>query len=101
MRSNVFGFMPYPLQVLIGLLAYRSMSATLYGQGTSRFSGEEISSFRKQIWESFNALLVESKKKLAVGSSRESPFWLLGGVEPSEADSVLYAFICSTLVCKA
>ncbi|TVY25158.1 hypothetical protein LHYA1_G006485 [Lachnellula hyalina] len=87
MRANVFGFMPYPLQVLVGLLAYRSMSATLYGQGISRFSAEEISAFRTQIWESFDALLVGSKRK---GSVRDdSPFWLLGGTGPSEADSVL------------
>ncbi|TVY32874.1 Failed axon connections-like protein [Lachnellula subtilissima] len=99
MRANIFGFMPYPLQVLVGLLAYRSMSATLYGQGTSRFSAGEISAFRTQIWESFDALLVGSKRK---GSVRDdSPFWLLGGTGPSEADSVLYAFICSTLVCRA
>jgi hypothetical protein len=98
MRSNIFGFLPYPLQVLIGLLAYRSMSAALYGQGTSRFSGEEITSFRKQIWGSFNVLLVESKRKVG---GRDGPFWLLGGAEPTEVDSVLYAFICSVLVCKA
>ncbi|TVY47840.1 Failed axon connections-like protein [Lachnellula cervina] len=98
MRANIFGFMPYPLQVLVGYLAYRSMSAALYGQGTSRFSGEEISAFRKRIWESFNALLVVSKKKLLVHDDRASPFWLLGGTEPSEVDAVLFAFVCSTLV---
>ncbi|TVY40241.1 Failed axon connections-like protein [Lachnellula occidentalis] len=99
MRAKVFGFMPYPLQVLVGLLAYRSMSAMLYGQGTSRFSVEEISAFRKQIWESLDALLVVSKRNLSVHD--DSPFWLLGGTGPSEVDSVLYAFICSTLVCRA
>ncbi|TVY13386.1 Failed axon connections-like protein [Lachnellula arida] len=111
MRANIFGFMPYPLQVLVGFLAYRSMSAALYGQGTSRFAGGEISAFRKQIWESFNALLVVSQRKsVAVGKRENSDsklnrndglFWLLGGTEPSEVDAVLFAFVCSTLVCKA
>lgn len=98
MRANGFGAFPCPLQVVIGFMAYRSMNSRLYGQGTGRSSGEEISSFRKQIWESLNALLIELKLKSV---ERESPFWLLGGTEPSERDSVLFAFIVSVLVCKA
>ena len=101
MRSKVFGFMPYPMEVLIGWLTYRNFSATLYGQGTTRFSGEEITLFRKQIFESFNAMLVDSKRKSTKGVTSDDPFWLLGGVEPTEVDSVLYGFVCSALVCKA
>ncbi|KAL8956154.1 MAG: hypothetical protein Q9193_006241, partial [Seirophora villosa] len=51
MRSGVLASLPYPVQVLVGHLAYRKMSATLYGQGTSRFTPEEITKFSTEIWE--------------------------------------------------
>jgi hypothetical protein len=98
MRSHVLGFMPYPMQVLIGLLAHRKISATLYGQGTMRFSREEISEFRKQIWENVNAVLEASRKK---NKDDEQMFWLLGGRNPTEADFSLYGFVNSALVCTA
>lgn len=62
MRSHVLSSFAYPLQVVIGMLAYRKHVNTLYGQATGRFSGEEISSLRKQIWDTINDLLVEVRR---------------------------------------
>ncbi|KAL0938392.1 uncharacterized protein CTRU02_205002 [Colletotrichum truncatum] len=50
MRSGVLGAIPWPIQPLIGLLAYRGVTRTLYGQGTGRFTSDEIASFRRQVW---------------------------------------------------
>ena len=100
MRSKVLAALPYPMQILIGLLAYRGVTRTLHGQGTMRFSTEEISSFRKKIWENVNALLAESKRKAGAGAGNDV-FWLWGGKGPSEADTTLFGFISTGLVCEA
>lgn len=100
MRGQVLAALPYPMQVLIGLLAYRGVSRTLHGQGTMRFSTEEISSFRKHIWENVNALIVASKKKAGT-SAGDEVFWLWGGKGPSEADTTLFGFIAPGLICAA
>lgn len=49
MRPHVLSALPYPVQLVVGLLAYRKVSQTLYGQGTGRLSAEEINSFRQQV----------------------------------------------------
>lgn len=101
MRSKVLAALPYPIQLLVGLLAYRKVSQTLYGQGTMRFSAEEISSFRHQIWENVDALLVASRRKKTETGTGDATFWVSGGNGPSEADTVLFGFIASALVCNA
>ncbi|KKY18794.1 putative glutathione s [Phaeomoniella chlamydospora] len=98
MRSNTFAAVPYPMQVVIGLLAYRKMAQSLYGQGTGRFSIEEIKSFRREAWEHINALLNESRRS---ASDKDAAFWVLGGKQPSEADATLFGFIASANVCLA
>ncbi|MCJ1400448.1 hypothetical protein MMC11_003653 [Xylographa trunciseda] len=104
MRPKVLAALPYPVQLVVGLLAYRKITQTLYGQGTMRFSAEEISSFKHQIWENVNALLVESrrkkKKKIETGIG-DAVFWVLGEDQPTEADAVLFGFVASGLVCTA
>ncbi|KAK8018963.1 hypothetical protein PG991_008153 [Apiospora marii] len=74
MRDHIFGAMPYPLRVVIGLLAHRGMVATLHGQGTGRYTAEEIAAFRLEIWEAVDALLTASRDKARTrardGSSR-------------------------------
>lgn len=92
MRNYALGFIPWPFQVLVGLLAYRSISATLYGQGTGRYTDEEVSSFKHEVWENVSALLTDVRKK-------KGPFWVLGGKEPTEADATLFGFIASSLIC--
>jgi hypothetical protein len=98
MRPHVLGALPYPAQVIIGLLAYRKMKATLYGQGVMRYTDSEIASFRREIWESINTLLVSSKT-----SKRDDgkPFWVCGGEGPSEADATVFGFVVAVLVCDA
>lgn len=89
------------MQLVVGLLAYRKVSQTLHGQGTGRFSAEEISSFRQQIWENVNALVVASRGEKTDTGAAKAPFWVSGGNKPSEADASLFAFISSALICTA
>lgn len=98
MRDHVLEGFSLPLRFIIGQLIYRNTSATLHGQGTGRFSPEEIAAFRLQIWESFSELLLASRKQ---AKSKTKPFWLLGGDGPSEADMVLFGFIVSVMYCTA
>ncbi len=97
MRPHVLQALPYPVQLVVGLLAYRENMKRLYGQGTGRFSAEEIASFRQEIWESFDALLAASRRK----SKKTEIFWVLGGERPSEADAAVFGFVVAVLVCKA
>lgn len=99
MRPGVLWAMPYPVQIIVGLLVYRKTARTLSGQGTMLYTYEEIGAFRKEIWESINDLLIESKSKQKSGS--DDPFWVLGGDQPSEADATLFGFVSSALVCTA
>ncbi|KAF3807458.1 hypothetical protein GCG54_00008919 [Colletotrichum gloeosporioides] len=98
MKSGVMGAVPWPIQPLIGLLAYRGLTRTLYGQGTGRFTSAEIASFRHDIWHNVNALLAEVRLTVP---GPNAPFWILGGSEPSEADATVFGFIASGLVCNA
>ncbi|KAL8724267.1 MAG: hypothetical protein Q9181_006903 [Wetmoreana brouardii] len=100
MRSGVFAALPYPVQILVGQLAYRKMSATLYGQGTGRFTPEEITQFKTEVWENVNALLTASSRKRRSGWP-DGLFFVLGGSGPTEADTTLFGFIAEGLVCAA
>ncbi|KAL9599996.1 MAG: hypothetical protein Q9219_003465 [cf. Caloplaca sp. 3 TL-2023] len=100
LRPGVLGSLPYPVQVLVGQLAYRKMSATLYGQGTGRFTPDEITKFKTDIWQNLNALLAASRRKAGSGGPGGT-FFVLGGSEPTEADTTLYGFIAAGLVCAA
>ncbi|OKL61399.1 hypothetical protein UA08_03845 [Talaromyces atroroseus] len=98
MRDGIMASIPYPLRVVIGYIAWRQCNATLHGQGTGRFSADEINSFREKIWSSFDNLLADARHKTASG---QKLFWALGGKEPSEADTALFGFIVAGLVCDA
>jgi hypothetical protein len=100
MRSHILSALPYPVQLIVGLLAYRKVTQTLYGQGTGRFSTEEISSYRRQVWENIDALLVASRRKKTETGAGDAMFWVSGGNEPSEADTALFGFITAALVCN-
>ncbi|KAL9010184.1 MAG: hypothetical protein Q9173_004856 [Seirophora scorigena] len=100
MRPAVLAALPYPAQVLVGQLAYRKMSATLYGQGTSRFTPEEITKFKTEIWANVDALLTASRQGKET-KKEKSMFFVLGGATPTEADTTLFGFIASGLVCAA
>ena len=101
MRPKALAALPYPVQVIVGLLAYRKISQTSYGQGTGRLSAEEISSFRQEVWYNVNALLVVSSRKKMETGVGDAIFWTLGGEGPSEVDATLFGFITSALVCAA
>ncbi len=98
MRDKTLESIPYPIRVVVGLLVYHKSMGTFYGQGTSRFSPEELTCLKEQVWESVNALLEESKK----GKDEEwDIFWAFGGETPTEADAVLFGFIVGALVSAA
>jgi len=88
------------MQVVVGWLIHRKSMQTLHGQGTGRFSEDEIRALRQQIWGSINDLLVSARKNHK-SDDVDVPFWVLGGDRPSEADTVLFGFIVSVLVCTA
>jgi hypothetical protein len=74
---------------------------TLYGQGTARFSGPEIDTFREEIWKNINSLLVDARKRRADTRDAKPCFWVLGGDRPSEADAVLFGFIIGAMISPA
>ena len=76
------------------------MNATLWGVGTGRFTAGEISNFKKEVWQNVNALLISSSRKRDSRSSDEL-FFVLGGDAPTEADTTLFGFIASGLICSA
>ena len=99
-RDHVLWAIPYPMRYLVGWLAYRKQETNFHGQGTGRFTPDEIAEFRLEIWEAVDALLTASRSK-AMDSRKDRPFWVLGGSEPTEADTTVFGIINSVLVCAA
>jgi hypothetical protein len=97
MRDYSMAKAPFPQRAILGYLGYRANVRKLHDQGTGRFSENEIRAFRREIWESVNAILEEARKSV----SPDECFWVLGGVNPTEADATVYGFIVSTLVANA
>jgi hypothetical protein len=64
-----------------------------HGQGTGRFSDEEVRVPREDIWTRLNGLLGESRRQ----RKGEECFWCLGGDELS-CDATVFRFISSVLV---
>ncbi|KAJ5382968.1 hypothetical protein N7517_000879 [Penicillium concentricum] len=98
MRSKILASVPWPVQVIVGNIIYNKNVRNQQGQGTGSFSGEEIAIFRQEIWESVNGLLSAAH---AQHQDREGPFWVWGGDAPTEADTVVFGFVVSGLVCGA
>ena len=98
MRDCVLAAIPYPVRLVVGVLAYRGMMSTLHGQGTARFTSEEIAAFRDEIWEDIAALAAEARR---TATNTQDPFWILGGGQPTDADTTVFGFIASGLVCSA
>lgn len=99
MRSTVMAAIPYPIQVLVGLLAHKGVMRTLHGQGTARWTPEERLAIQQEAWQAADDILSEARTKAATDSKK--PFWVFGGPEPTEADATLYGFVASGLVCEA
>ncbi|KAK0639625.1 putative glutathione S-transferase [Cercophora newfieldiana] len=97
MREGALFALPYPVRLLVGPLTYRAVSRTLHGQGTGRFTDDEVRRFKTEIWESINDLLVE----VTNNADPDAPFWLLGRADPTEADATVFGFLAAGLVCEA
>ncbi|KAL8801764.1 MAG: hypothetical protein Q9182_004236 [Xanthomendoza sp. 2 TL-2023] len=100
MRDKALAALPLPVKFLVGQLGYRKMNGALYGQGTGRLTPEEITKFKTEVWENVNALLTASSRKRGTGA-QDDMFFLLGGSKPTEADTTLFGFVASGLVCAA
>ncbi|KAI1457529.1 hypothetical protein F4805DRAFT_172781 [Annulohypoxylon moriforme] len=99
MRDHVLWSIPYPIRIVVGLMIYRKNNALLHAQGVGRFTAKEIEEVQHEIWEGLNALLaLRSGNKF---SDNDTPFWVLGGEHPTEADTCLFGFIVSALICTA
>ncbi|KAL3468206.1 hypothetical protein BJX64DRAFT_283085 [Aspergillus heterothallicus] len=102
MRDHALSAIPYAIRIIVGLLIYRGTVQTLHGQGTGRYTEEEIQEFRIEAWNAVNDLLVASKAKAnGHGSDGKGPFWILGVDQPTEADATLFGFVVSGLVSTA
>jgi hypothetical protein len=105
MRDHILSALILPIRSIIGLLIYRKVGQTLWGQGTGRLSTSEIAALRIEVWESLNVLLTDSKRMRREEETGEKGekgvFWVLGGKEPTEADAVVFGFVVSVLVCTA
>lgn len=97
MRAHVLAALPYPVQVVVGQLAYRKMAATLWGQGTARFSAPELTKLKTEVWANVDALLTASSRR----RGEDGTFFVMGAHGPTEADTTLYGFIAAGLVCAA
>ena len=99
-RDKILWSTPLLIRMAVGLLIYRKTSQTLYGQGTGRYSSEQIAAFRREIWQALNDRLGSSLAESKSNHERNEPFWILGGARPTEADATLFGFIVSVLVCS-
>ncbi|KAM7200901.1 hypothetical protein V8F20_005143 [Naviculisporaceae sp. PSN 640] len=107
MRPIALAGMPYLLQLVIGNIAYRTVTNALYLQGTGRLLPEEVRTLKQEVWDNLGAILAEARIKgrsavveVAQKGDHE-PFWVLGGEQPTEADAVVYGFIAGSLACEA
>ncbi|KAI4207108.1 MAG: hypothetical protein LQ349_009886, partial [Xanthoria aureola] len=100
MRDKALAALPLPVKFLVGQLGYRKMSSALYGQGTGRLTASEITKFKTEVWDHINALLTASSRKRGSGAP-DGMFFVLGGSKPTEADTSLFGFVASGLVCDA
>lgn len=96
-RDHILWSIPYPLRVLVGILAYRANVRKLYDQGTGRFSDAEIRALIREVWEGVSGMLEASRRK----AGNDRPFWILGREEPTEADATVFGFAVSVLICDA
>lgn len=96
MRDTVLANVPFPFRVILALIIFRGVKSTLQGQGVLRFTNDEASEQRLEIWESINAMLVESRNR-AQEAGKNGPFWVLGGATPTEADPTVFGFVAASL----
>ncbi|KEY66212.1 hypothetical protein S7711_09225 [Stachybotrys chartarum IBT 7711] len=101
MRAGVLASVPWPMQIPVGVLVYRSVTTMLHGQGTGRLSAEEVETLNEEAWESINAIISEARTRSSGAVQSREPFWVLGGEQPTELDATIYGFITSSLVCDA
>jgi hypothetical protein len=98
-RDEVLSALPWPVRVFVGGIVYRSVKNALYGQGTGRFSNEQVKDFKEEIWLRLDALLRESRAKRK-GRGKGECFWCLGGEEPTVCDTSVFGAACAVLVAK-
>ncbi|CAP73010.1 uncharacterized protein PODANS_2_4340 [Podospora anserina S mat+] len=111
MREGILGQggagLPWVMQWLIGGKIYKDIIRTLYGQGTGRYSSDEVRVLKEEVWEAINAFVVEGRNKTLArrrgngDNGDDKPFWVLGGEGPTEADCTLYGMVAGRLMCSS
>jgi hypothetical protein len=81
---------PWPVRYFVGLIVHSKISRTLHGQGTGRYSADEISLLKKEAWSALDGIIGASQSR-----------WVLGGETPSEVDASLFGFLVTSLVSPA
>ncbi|KAJ5777029.1 hypothetical protein N7520_000275 [Penicillium odoratum] len=95
MRDNILAPLPWLVRVVVGYMIYNKNVRNMMGQGTGKFSDEEIAAFRVEVWDALDAAIGKS----CAQHLGEGPFWVWGGDSPTEVDAVVYGFIVSGLMC--
>lgn len=93
-RDLALWALPFPVRYVVGWMISSQISKTLYGQGTGRFTVEEVETFKYDAWQALNDILSPSAKSSTDGE----PFWILGNNKPTQADMVLFGFVTSVLL---
>jgi hypothetical protein len=89
---------PYPMRLLVGWIVHSTITRTLHGQGTGRYSPAELKSLRLEAWTALDELVAAAAPKRA-GSKGIS--WVLGGQNPTDADACLFGFLAASLATPA
>ena len=99
-RDNVLSSIAWPVRnLIVAPMIYHNITATLHGQGTGRYSVEEIGEMRRQAWRTIEGAL-ESVRSEQKKRGNGEPFWILGKDEPTEADATLFGFVVSSLIAE-
>ncbi|KAF2637571.1 hypothetical protein P280DRAFT_458121 [Massarina eburnea CBS 473.64] len=97
MRDHILAAVPLPQRLTVGEHVKANIANKLDLQGTGRFTYPEIREAIRDIWDGLSGLLEAAKANAGEGEV----FWVLGGLEPSEADATVFGFAVSVLVVEA
>jgi len=98
-RDQALWAVPLPIRVFVGNNVYKKVTKTLYGQGVGRYTSAEVQSFREEVWSSFDDVLSDARET-SQSEDTTTPFYILGGEHPTEADVTLFSFVASILAAK-
>lgn len=75
------------------MFVWREVKAALHGQGTGRYTADEVRTFERELWNSIEVMVAEAGKE----KRGDELFWILGGDQSTEADTSLLSQIAAHL----